>query len=598
MTKGYLMLKEKNINRESLKIYFGHAKKYPWHLLGFIISSPLTQVFSNTIPPIIVAGILDDLSNGNFIPGDVSKFIPKIIVYGICIVLGIIGYRFQAFFNWHLEANVIKDINERMFSKISNLDMDYHANSFGGALVSRVNKFAGGYIRIADTIFFNIYALFITLTLTCIVLFPRSPRFVYILMTVVIIYVIASIAISKTIRKLSSKEASNQTGLTGLLADMITNVLTVKSFSAKKLENRRFAVGTKKLKVSTIKLMWATIFRDSAMSFANISILMAALIVAVVSIVNFNAEVGLVFLTLSYATLIERRLWEFQNGGLKNINRGLGDAREGTIMLFTEDMVKDPDKPTKLTNRSEGKIDFNNVGFGHEEESLFSKFDLAIKNGEKIGLIGRSGSGKTTLTKLLLRFKDVKSGSININGTDIRDASQEDLRSMISYVPQEPLLFHRSLRENIAYGKPDATEAEIIEVSKKAHAHDFIVKLPLGYDTLVGERGVKLSGGQKQRVAIARAMIKNAPILILDEATSALDSESEQLIQDSLQDLMKNRTAIVIAHRLSTIQRMDRIVVLEDGRIVEEGSHTTLLKKKGQYAKLWAHQSGGFLTED
>jgi len=212
-------------------------------------------------------------------------------------------------------------------------------------------------------------------------------------------------------------------------------------------------------------------------------------------------------------------------------------------------------------------------------------------------LVGHSGSGKTSLTKLLLRFRDVDGGEIAIDGQNIVEISQNDLREAISYVPQEPMLFHRSIRENIAYGKSGITDEEIAEAARKAHALEFIQKMPKGFETLVGERGVKLSGGQRQRVAIARTILKDAPILLLDEATSALDSESEILIQDALWKMMQGRTAIVIAHRLSTVQKMDKIIVLHDGKIIEQGSHKELLTRKGAYAKLWAHQSGGFIED-
>jgi ATP-binding cassette subfamily B protein len=247
----------------------------------------------------------------------------------------------------------------------------------------------------------------------------------------------------------------------------------------------------------------------------------------------------------------------------------------------------------------ESTISFKDVGFGYSSEapSFLSSFNLNIKANEKIGLVGPSGGGKTTITKLLLRFIDVNSGSISIDGQDISKVTQSSLRSSISYVPQEPLLFHRSLFENIAYGKKDASLEEVIAVSKIAHAHDFIKTLPNGYETMVGERGIKLSGGQRQRVAIARALLKQAPFLILDEATSSLDSESEKFIQDGLRELMKDKTALVIAHRLSTIKHLDRIIVLDDGKIVQEGTHSDLIKQKGLYSKLWSHQSGEYLTE-
>jgi ATP-binding cassette subfamily B protein len=229
---------------------------------------------------------------------------------------------------------------------------------------------------------------------------------------------------------------------------------------------------------------------------------------------------------------------------------------------------------------------------------VFKNLNLKVRSGEKVGLVGPSGGGKSTLTKLLLRFDDVKLGSIEIDGQNIAACSQKSLRQNIGYVPQEPLLFHRSIKENIGYGRIGATDKDILQAAKDAFAHEFIQSMPNGYDTFVGERGVKLSGGQRQRIAIARAMLKNAPILILDEATSALDSESEVLVQKALLKLMEGKTTIVVAHRLSTIQKMDRIIVLDKGNIVESGTHAELSKKKnGLYARLWSHQSGGFLHE-
>jgi ATP-binding cassette subfamily B protein len=378
---------------------------------------------------------------------------------------------------------------------------------------------------------------------------------------------------------------------------MITNVMAVKSFSRNSLEFDRFDNATEEIVTASTKLKWAQLHRENVFAVSTTIMSILALALATMSVVVYDAEIGTVFLVLTYTANMTTRLWDFSQRSLRNINKSLGDAQEGIQTILKVPEIKDHLEPENI-DRTIGKIEFSNVNFSHDNTALFKRFNLDIKNGEKVGLVGHSGSGKTTLTKLLLRFKDIQSGSILINGTDIRKTTQDELRSVMSYVPQEPLLFHRSLKENIAYGKPDASEDEIIEAAKKANAHEFIETLPKKYETLVGERGVKLSGGQKQRVAIARAMLKNAPILLLDEATSALDSESEQLIQDALWKLMKGKTAIVIAHRLSTIQKMDRIIVLDNGKIIEDGSHTELLKKKnGHYARLWKHQSGGFLQD-
>jgi ATP-binding cassette subfamily B protein len=263
-------------------------------------------------------------------------------------------------------------------------------------------------------------------------------------------------------------------------------------------------------------------------------------------------------------------------------------------------------KPISVIDRSKnqlqvsaGQMSLEHIAFTHADSDvpLFDNFNLAVRAGEKVGIVGVSGSGKTTLTKLLMRFADPTSGAITIDGTNIATVSQASLHDAIAYVPQEPLLFHRSVAENISYSKPGSSDADIRVAAKKAHADTFIKDLADGYDTLVGERGVKLSGGQRQRIAIARAILKDAPILVLDEATSALDSESEKLIQASLDSLMSDRTSVVIAHRLSTIAKLDRIIVLEHGEIVEDGSHDELLKNNGVYANLWKRQSGGFIDE-
>lgn len=310
-----------------------------------------------------------------------------------------------------------------------------------------------------------------------------------------------------------------------------------------------------------------------------------------------SLTIGSFLLAQVYIAQIISNLWEL-SGIMQNVEQNLSDAGEMTKLLDAPNEVIDtPHAKSLRTTR--GKIDYTDVTFTHSDdnEALFRNLNLRIKPGEKLGLVGTSGGGKTTLTKLLLRFSDIDSGAILVDDQNIAHVTQESLRKHITYVPQEPLLFHRSLAENIAYANPDASMKQIKAIAKMAHAHEFIEALPDKYDTLVGERGVKLSGGQRQRIAIARAMLKNAPILVLDEATSALDSESEALIQDALWRLMEGRTAIVIAHRLSTIQKMDRILVMDKGKIVEEGSHKDLLRQKGIYANLWNHQSGGFLEQ-
>lgn len=585
--------------KKTLQLFLSHALRYKLYVVGILLWMPFLIVLNQVIPPIIGADILDKLSAGDFVAGDVWASFGKILViYSVLILLtNTIGWRVIIYWVWSLEIKTSRDLIERVFDHLTKLDMEFHNNSFGGSLVSRSNKMIGSYIRLADTFIFQMYGLVIIFISMGVVLWPVAPQFVVAFYFISVIYILAAIVITRRVRTLSSIEATKQNKTTGYLADMITNVMAVKSFSAQKYENKRFHKATGEAVKASNTLKWAQLHRENIFGLITSIITLAALIIAVFSVVVYNAEIGTVFLILSLTSNLTMRLWEFSSSTLRNINRAFGDAEEAVEMLNRKPEILDPEtpKPMPLDN---GTIDLAKMGFSHDKNNLFSNFNLSISRGQKIGLIGHSGSGKTTLTKLLLRFKDIQQGSIKINGVDIRDVNQSDLRKVISYVPQEPLLFHRSLRENISYGKVDATQAEIIQAAKYAHAHEFIESLPQGYDTLVGERGVKLSGGQKQRVAIARAMLKDAPILVLDEATSALDSESETLIQDALWKLMEGKTAIVIAHRLSTIQKMDQIIVLEDGKIREQGSHKVLLKKKnGLYARLWKHQSGGFLTE-
>jgi len=308
-------------------------------------------------------------------------------------------------------------------------------------------------------------------------------------------------------------------------------------------------------------------------------------------------SLGIFAMIQSYVFTIIDNTWGFSRV-IRNIYQSYADAKEMVEILLLPHEITDSNLAKELVV-NEGEIKFENLNFNfNETRRVLENINLAIKPGEKIALVGPSGAGKTTFIRLILRLYSATSGEILIDGQNIEEVTQESLRKNISLVPQDPILFHRTLAENISYGKPDATKEEIEKAAELAHCSEFIKNLPLGFDTYVGERGIKLSGGERQRVAIARAILKNAPILILDEATSSLDSRSEALIQDALNNLMKDKTTIVIAHRLSTIQKMDRIILIDGGKVVEEGTHQSLLKKKNSlYKKLWELQAGGFLKD-
>ena len=409
------------------------------------------------------------------------------------------------------------------------------------------------------------------------------PPFAGILLTFAILYAtVATITYYKT-RHVDEEFAAAESKRSGQLADSVMNVLSVKSYAREKYEKARFHRETENVK--------KTIYKQARVSFAR------NLALNCLGTTTFGVSVADSVFLYSIGSGLLSEIWML-NHILRTMNRKFGNAKEMVEILDLPFIVDDKtDIPLKV---EEGKIEFSHITFQHDEQKapLFVDFDLDIKPGERIGLVGVSGSGKTTLTKLLLRFADVNKGGIYVDGHDIRDVTQNSLREAIAYVPQESNLFHRSIKENIAYGKPGATDEEVYEAARLAHADEFIKDLPKGYETEVGERGVKLSGGQRQRIAIARAILKDAPILVLDEATSALDSESEAAIQKALNNLMKNRTSIVIAHRLSTVANLDRIVVLEQGKIIEQGSHEELLKKKGgTYKQLWSRQSGAFLGD-
>ncbi|HZM63556.1 MAG TPA: ABC transporter ATP-binding protein [Candidatus Saccharimonadales bacterium] len=578
------------------------AWQYKALLIGTFVAVPAASLLLYYIPPVIIAGILDNISAGNFVQSDVwASFGWPLVWYAALTLLGgVLLWRIAVFCIWRLEMRVLQSINQEVFAHLMKQSATFHANRFAGSMVSQTNKLASAYVRFADTMLFDFLTLSLSFIFSFAILLPRVPWIATALMVFSVIFMLIAAKLTKSIREARGREASAETRQTGLLADSITNVLAVKSFAGGSYENSRFAKATDDVMQATDYVMWKSLKHQSVFATVTVSIGVIAVVMAVAAVVMYNANIGTAFLVITYTGIIGQRLWDFAQTMLRNLNRSFGDAQDMMDILALEPEIIDRAEPEKAIF-TKGAIDFVDVDFNHpesgEKHGLFRKLNVAVQAGEKIGLVGHSGSGKTTFTKLLLRFNDVDSGQITIDGQNIASVTQDDLRRAIAYVPQEPLLFHRTIRENIAYGNPGATKKQVETAAKKAHAHDFIQKLAKGYDTLVGERGVKLSGGQRQRIAIARAILKDAPILVLDEATSALDSENEKLIQSALWELMAGRTAIVIAHRLSTIQKMDRILVMENGDIVEQGTHQQLLKARGVYAKLWAHQSGGFIEE-
>jgi ATP-binding cassette subfamily B protein len=594
-------MKDKVSPRLIIGIYVRYVRRYlPWFLAGSL-GAVLAVVAQGLIPPYIVARIFSKLqvAYAHHEQLRLTDYWPYFAAYAAAMLIGVALWRTQSFAVWKLEERIQRDLANEIYDHLQAQSERFHADHFGGALVSQTNKFISAYIRLMDNFVWNILPGTTTLIVAIAVLMVIAWQLAVVILAVAVIYLITMSWRIRHQLPFNVAVAETESKQTAALADAITNIATIRAFAGERYESKRFREVTGSLQQKFQKML-NEILKTEALSHAQTnSFQIVALLAGLVAVTQYGTNVSLLYLAISYTGRIVDQLWQFGRI-VREINRGLGDASEMALILQVKPDVQDPKEPEKVRIHR-GEVQFKNVNFAYPEnrkKALFKKLDLKIKPGEKVGLVGPSGGGKTTVTKLLLRFMDIQNGEITIDGQNIAAICQADLRSHIAYVSQEPILFHRTLAENIGYGEQGASQKVIEGIAKMAHAHEFISRLPQGYQTLVGERGVKLSGGQRQRVAIARAMLKNAPILVLDEATSALDSESEVLIQDALWRLMEGRTAIVIAHRLSTIQKMDRIIVLENGTVVEQGSHKDLLRMNGTYAKLWAHQSGGFMADD
>ncbi|MGL6312483.1 ABC transporter ATP-binding protein [Vibrio sp. WXL103] len=417
-----------------------------------------------------------------------------------------------------------------------------------------------------------------------------------------VMYVLIQFYFVPRMKKVATDQADARSVMTGRIVDSYTNISTVKLFahSQRELDYAE----------SSMKQFLKTVYRQMRMvtclllsvDFINYLLLVSIAALSITLWLDASVTVGVIAVAISIALRVQGMskwiMWE-----VSALFENIGTVVDGVSTISNDVEVKDVPN-AKALNVTDGEITFHDVDFHYsEQKSVFEQLNLTIKPGEKVGIVGRSGAGKSTLVNLLLRFYDVHGGKISIDGTDISQVEQESLRQHIGMITQDTSLLHRSIKENILYGDPDANLDAVIDAATKAHAHEFICELKdeqghSGYDVEVGERGVKLSGGQRQRVAIARVLLKNAPILIMDEATSALDSEVESAIQENLETLMEGKTVIAIAHRLSTIAAMDRLIVMDHGKIIEQGSHQELLQRRGVYAQLWKHQTGGFLAED
>lgn len=498
-----------------------------------------------------------------------------------------------------LDGGGVNLLEKRCFDVLKKQKTTFFENNFSGSLIKQANRFSRSFEIIMDWFLFQLYMNLLAVSISFSIFYQHQHEFALYFLAWVVLIISWNVGFSLWKLRFDKAVAEGDSKVGGVVSDAISNIFIVKTFALENNEQIRVNNASNEV-YRRKKIAWLMTFISFAVQ--GIMTFGIELLLIYLMIKKWQAgvfEVGEFVLFQSIMIMLIQRLWEFGRN-FRNFFTALADASEMADIFRLNDLERDaPD--ARSTTISQGAIHLDNLGFTYNESNpqqirLFENFNLDIKAGEKIALVGQSGSGKSTLTKLLFRFLDPQKGRITYDGIDAKSFTLESLRGQISMVPQQPDLFHRSVRDNIALGA-DISDDELVEVAKKSCSLDFIKDLPEQFDTMVGERGVKLSGGEKQRIAIARAFLEDAPIVVLDEATSALDSLTEQQIQVAIFNLIKNKTAIVIAHRLSTILKMDRIVVLEYGKIIEEGTHQQLLDKQGKYYAMWQHQSGGFLVD-
>lgn len=491
--------------------------------------------------------------------------------------------------------NVRRHIRKDLFSYLQHHSQRYFMSHFAGSLANRISEVATSVTFCMWNILFDFWPLIITSSVSLYLLNNVNTQLALVLGVWVSLYVAISFLLARRCRHHAKNFAAARSNTSGKIVDSVTNIMNSKLFARRDYE-RDYLLQYLNAEVKAARKNFWYMERILWFQFGAGMALMLGIVIFAIKIwsqdgmtaAEFAMAASLSLLLIEQARGLSRRFLEFFEY--------LGNINDGVKTIVREHEVIDASN--EKLNITQGKIEFDQINFSYNPNMpIFNELSVQIQAGEKVGLVGFSGSGKSTFVNLILRLFEAQSGKILIDAQDIKQVTQESLRDSIAMIPQDPMLFHRSLIENIRYGRLDATDEEVMEAAKKAHAHDFIINVPEGYDALVGERGVKLSGGQRQRIALARAILKNASVLLLDEATSALDSVTESDIQDSLTWLMQDKTVVVIAHRLSTIAHLDRILVFHNGKIIEDGKHDELVKQNGHYARMWNMQAGGFLPD-
>lgn len=576
-----------------LKLYAQSLKKFPLSI-SLSIAGSIFASFAVVASPYVFKKFLDLLGQGAS-PEQTEALIHTVYIFFAVAFTAWIFQRISYLAQAYLAASMLADLRQRAFAHLLGHSHQFFINTFAGSLVQKVNRFAQSYDRLADRFVYDIVPIVIQVTCIMYIMLHERPMIALVVFLWALFFILWNYGFSTWKLKYDASRAAQDSLASATLADSVGNHQTVELYKSQKAEEKIFEEATN-LQSNYARFSW-----QSSAILDGVQALLIVFIEAIVLYVGVGLwskglmSIGLFVLVQTYVLQLAERLWSMSRI-VRDVYESFADAKEMADIMSTPHGIQEKKKATTLKN-AEGEILFDNVTFSFHGRNVIENLNLTIPSGQKVALVGVSGAGKSTLIKLLFRQYDPNSGKVCIDGHDIKGLTLASLRKALSLVPQDPALFHRTLMENIRYGRPEASDKEVIEAATRAHCDDFISGLPLGYKTLVGERGVKLSGGERQRVAIARAFLRNSPILVLDEATSSLDSHSEERVQDSLFKLMEGKTTIIIAHRLSTIRRMDRIIVLKDGAIAEDGTHDELLTQEGIYANLWNIQQGGFLKD-
>ncbi|MCE2993757.1 MAG: ABC transporter ATP-binding protein [Alphaproteobacteria bacterium] len=578
-----------------------------WH---FIKASPIAFFFIHlfwmvwviefVVWPQIIRMTVDAIENYHGDRADIWNAVSDIVIIGLVVWLTIeLCFRMGGILLAKTLPKFESSIRMNMLNYVSNHSHTFFANNFSGSLANKINDMPRGsshIVTLTSTLFFPAFVTAISVTAIFSFMYPMFGAVVF---AWILIHVGICVAVANKSQALADIHAEARSNLAGRIVDTFVNNITVRIFARRRYEYA-YAMHFQQDEMQKHEKSMMYIEKVRILLGIVCFIFMGVLMTYIDLIAFREGYINLADLIFIFQASINVTsiVW-WAGGEIPNLFQEIGVCNQALTILEEPHQIVDKDGAQAI-KISEGKIAFNNVTFRYERNNnIFKDVNIVISPGEKVGLVGFSGSGKTTFVNLMLRYFDIHQGAILIDGQNIAEITQDSLREQIALIPQEPVLFHRTLIENIRYGDLDASDEEVIEAAKKAHCHEFIIKLKDGYHTNVGERGLKLSGGQRQRIAIARAILKQSHILIMDEATSALDSVTERYIQESIEDMSKGKTTLIIAHRLSTLANMDRILVFKDGYIIEDGPHDELISiKNGHYKRLWEMQTDGFLPEE